>query len=106
LYAIGVFNDAIQGMPTTEERLGPTLLQEITSMSGGLVFMADKDQHNLDDIADKIGRALRDQFVISYKPSQKRIHDGKYHKLKVKMRLSRGMPPLIPYARYGYTGKP
>ncbi|HEX5423923.1 MAG TPA: hypothetical protein VFW94_10265, partial [Candidatus Acidoferrales bacterium] len=68
--------------------------------TGGRTFSV----HSLDelpDIATKISMELRNQYVIGYRPSDRR-HDGKWRKIKVKLRPPKGLPPLNVYARTGY----
>jgi Ca-activated chloride channel family protein len=99
IYAMGIFS-APGYRPTTEEVNGPSLLQELCDMTGGRVFPVD----NLDalpDIATKIGMELRNQYVLGYKPSSK-ANDGRWRKIKVRMRPPRGLPPLNVFARTGY----
>ncbi len=98
IYAIGLYEP--DGGPTPEEREGPALLETLTRMTGGRTFAV----HNLDelpDIATKISMELRNQYVIGYKPSD-HAHNGKWRKIKVKLRPPKGLPPLSVYARTGY----
>lgn len=98
IYAIGLYEP--DGGPTPEEREGPALLENLTRMTGGRTFAV----HNLDelpDIATKISMELRNQYVIGYKPSD-HAHNGKWRKIKVKLRPPKGLPPLSVYARTGY----
>lgn len=98
IYAIGLYEP--DGGPTPEEREGPALLESLTRMTGGRTFAV----HNLDelpDIATKISMELRNQYVIGYKPSD-HAHNGKWRKIKVKLRPPKGLPPLSVYARTGY----
>jgi Ca-activated chloride channel homolog len=98
IYAIGLYEP--DGGPTPEEREGPALLQSLTQMTGGRTFAV----HSLDelpDIATKISMELRNQYVVGYRPSD-RAHDGKWRKIKVKLRPPKGLPPLNVYARTGY----
>jgi Ca-activated chloride channel family protein len=44
---------------------------------------------------------LRNQYVVGYRPGN-RMQDGKWRKIKVKLRPPRGLPPLTVYARSGY----
>ncbi len=97
VYAIGVYDNYF---PTVEERLGPQLLGEISEVTGGRAFTID-NPNDLPDVASKIGMELRNQYLIGYRPSGTR-HDGKWHKIKVKLRIPRGLPPLQVYARTGY----
>ena len=98
IYAIGLYEP--DGGPTQEERMGPELLNELTSMTGGRAFPA-ASVSDLADIATKISMELRNQYVIGYRPSN-RQHDGRWRKIKVKLRPPKGLPPLTITARSGY----
>ena len=98
IYAIGLYDEG--GGPTPEERLGPSLLAELTEMTGGRAF-AVTSLTDMPDIASKISMELRNQYVVGYRPSN-RAHDGKWRKVKVKLRPPKGLPPLTVYARSGY----
>jgi Ca-activated chloride channel family protein len=69
-------------------------------MSGGRVFPVD-NLGELPDIAAKIGMELRNQYVLGYKPSNTQ-HNGLWRKIKVKLQLPKGLPPLRVYAKTGY----
>jgi Ca-activated chloride channel family protein len=97
IYAIGLFD---QTPRTQEERLGPALLAEVTDVTGGRTFTID-NPNELPDIATKIGIELRNQYVLGYRPT-KPVHDGKWHKIKVKLNPPKGLPPLHVYAKTGY----
>jgi Ca-activated chloride channel family protein len=99
LYAIGIFDQAGYRR-TTEELNGPTLLNEVTEMTGGRVFNVEKLEE-LPDIATKIGMELRNQYVLGYRPSN-RAHDARWRKVKIKLRAPRGLPPLTVYSKTGY----
>jgi Ca-activated chloride channel homolog len=98
IYAIGLFEP--DGGPTPEERNGPSLLTDLTEMTGGRIF-AVQNLSDLPDIATKISMELRNQYVIGYHPSN-RARDGKWRKIKVKLRPPKGLPPLTVSARNGY----
>ncbi|MBZ5700987.1 MAG: VWA domain-containing protein [Acidobacteriia bacterium] len=100
LYAIGVYDPLGYRGRTPEELNGPSLLSEVTDMSGGRVF-AVENLNELPDIAAKIGMELRNQYVLGYRPSNK-VHDARWRKIKVKLRALRGLPPLNVFARTGY----
>jgi Ca-activated chloride channel family protein len=99
LYAIGIYDPAASRR-TPEEMQGPSLLTELTEMSGGRTF-AVENLNDLPDIATKISMELRNQYVLGYKPGN-HTRDGKWRKVKVKLRPPKGLPPLTVYARYGY----
>jgi len=100
LYAIGIFDPLGYRNRTPEELNGPSLLSEITEMTGGRVFAVEKLE-DLPDIASKIGMELRNQYVLGYRPSNK-THDARWRKVKIKLRAPRGLPPLTVYAKTGY----
>src|SRR6202521_3853853 len=100
LYAIGIFDPLGYRNRTPEELGGPSLLSEVTEMTGGRVFAVEK-LDDLPDIASKIGMELRNQYVLGYRPSNK-AHDARWRKLKVKLRAPKGLPPLSVYAKTGY----
>jgi Ca-activated chloride channel family protein len=99
LYSIGLF-DASDRARTLEELNGPTLLSEITQLTGGRVFPVTS-LTELPDIAAKIGLELRNQYVLGYKPGNVR-HNGAWRKIKVKLAPPKGLPPLNIYAKTGY----
>ncbi len=100
LYAIGIFDPLRNRSRTIEELNGPSLLSEITEMTGGRVF-AVENLNELPDVATKISLELRNQYVLGYRSSNK-AHDGRWRKIKLKMRAPRGLPPLSVYSRTGY----
>jgi len=102
MYAIGIFDPISTRSRTTEELEGPSLLSEMTEMTGGRVFPVG-NLGELPDIAAKIGMELRNQYVIGYKSSNAR-HNGAWRKIKVKLRPPKGLPPLNVYAKTGYYG--
>lgn len=100
LYAIGIFDPAGYRNRTLEEGNGPSLLGEVTELTGGRVFPVERLE-DLPDIASKIGMELRNQYVLGYHPSNTN-HDARWRKVKVKLRAPRGLPPLTVYAKTGY----
>jgi Ca-activated chloride channel homolog len=97
IYSIGIYDHYFQ---TEEERLGPALLSDVSDLSGGRSFTID-NPNDLADVATKIGIELRNQYVLGYRPKNPG-HDGKWHKIKVKLLPPKGLPPLHVYARTGY----
>ena len=100
LYAIGIFDPIGIRSKTPEELEGPSLLSEMTEMTGGRVFPVGNISE-LPDIAAKIGMELRNQYVLGYKSSNPQ-HNGSWRKIKVKLRPPKGLPPLNVYAKTGY----
>src|SRR6202048_2795403 len=97
IYSIGIYDHYFQ---TEEERLGPALLSDVSELSGGRSFTID-NPNDLGDVATKIGIELRNQYVLGYRPKNPG-HDGKWHKIKVKLIPPKGLPPLRVYAKTGY----
>ncbi len=97
IYSIGIFDPYAA---TTEERLGPMLLNDISDETGGRLFRVD-DVADMGDIATKISAELRNEYVLGYKPDDDK-RDGKWRKLKVKLVPPPGLPALTIHARNGY----
>ena len=100
LYSVGIFDPFANRSRTPEELNGPSLLSEITELTGGRAFSVEKI-NELPDIASKIGAELRNQYILGYRPSNK-THDARWRKIKVKLRAPKGLPPLSVYAKTGY----
>jgi Ca-activated chloride channel homolog len=100
LYSIGVFDPLGSRSRTPEELNGPSLLNEITELSGGRAFSVE-NVNELPDIVTKIGLELRNQYILGYRPSNK-SHDARWRKIKIKLRAPRGLPPLSVSAKTGY----
>jgi Ca-activated chloride channel family protein len=97
IYAIGIFD---RYFPTHEEALGPLLLSDLSEISGGRSYTVD-NPNDLPAIAERVGVALRNRYVLAYRP-EKSAHDGKWHAIKVRLRLPKGLPPLHVFAKTGY----
>jgi Ca-activated chloride channel homolog len=97
IYAIGIYD---RYFATQEEALGPTLLNEIAASTGGRAFTVD-NPNELSNVARRIGIELRDQYLIGYRPTAIR-RDGKWHKIRVRMRLRKHSPQFRVYAKSGY----
>jgi Ca-activated chloride channel family protein len=99
LYSIGIF-DPVSSRRTVEELEGPSLLSEMSEMTGGRVFPVG-NLSELPDIAAKIGIELRNEYVLGYKSSNPQ-QNGAWRKIKVKLKPPKGLPPLKIYAKTGY----
>jgi Ca-activated chloride channel homolog len=100
LYSVGIFDRFEYRSRTPEELHGPSLLSELTELTGGRAFSVE-NLNELPDIAAKIGAELRNQYILGYHPSNK-SHDARWRKVKVKLRAPKGLPPLSVYAKTGY----
>jgi Ca-activated chloride channel family protein len=99
LYSIGIF-DPVGSRRTVEELEGPSLLSEMSEMTGGRVFPVG-NLNELPDIASKIGIELRNEYVLGYKSANPQ-QNGAWRKIKVKLKPPKGLPPLRIYAKTGY----
>ena len=97
IYAVGIYD---RYFATQEEALGPNLLDEIAASTGGRAFTVD-NPNELSNVARRIGIELRDQYLIGYRPTAVR-RDGKWHKIRVRMRLRKHSPQFRVYAKSGY----
>jgi Ca-activated chloride channel homolog len=97
IYAIGIYS-IVQS--TLEERMGPEMLAEISEATGGHAI-AIHDPDKLADAVTTIGTELRNQYVLAYRPKNP-VHDGKWHKIRVKMTPPKGSPSLRVYSKTGY----
>jgi VWFA-related protein len=100
IYAMGIFEPAASRGRTAEELSGPGLLSDIAEKTGGRHFPIE-NLNELPDVAAKIGVELRNQYVLGYTPTNQN-RDGKYRRVKVKVKQTRGFPQLRPFWRLGY----
>jgi Ca-activated chloride channel family protein len=100
LYSVGIFDPLDSRSRTPEELNGPTLLSEVTELTGGRAFDVE-NVNELPDIVTKIGTELRNQYIVGYRPSNK-SHDARWRKIKIKLRHPKGLSPLSVYAKNGY----
>jgi Ca-activated chloride channel homolog len=100
LYSVGIFDTVEYRSRTPEELNGPSLLSELTELTGGRAFSVG-NLNELPDIAAKIGTELRNQYILGYHPSNK-THDARWRKIKIKLHPPKGLPTLTAYAKTGY----
>ena len=100
IHAIGIFDPPGIRSRTFEETVGPALLDEVAKQSGGRLFEIG-DVRELPDVAVKVGLALRNQYVLGYVPASPK-RDGKYHQVKVELKLSKDYPKTRTSWRRGY----
>jgi Ca-activated chloride channel homolog len=97
VYSIGVFDREFR---TLEERLGPELLGNVSSLSGASAYVLE-NPNDLPRITSHIALELRNQYILGYSPQEPK-RDGKWRKIKIRLRLPRGAPELHVQARTGY----
>ncbi|MBI3406096.1 MAG: VWA domain-containing protein [Acidobacteria bacterium] len=76
------------------------LLQRIASKTGGRMYEYSLYQ----DTAEHIWAELRNQYVVGYRSSN-RARDGKWRKIRVVLKVPRGLPPMKVYAKSGYLAR-
>ena len=79
---------------------GRAILDELAGVSGGKSFFPSTAAE-LNDTFEKIALELRNQYSIGYRPTNFG-NDGKWHKIKVKIKAPRGLPRLFWRNKEGY----
>lgn len=102
VYAVGILDGRDSG--SSEGMLGKAFLDELTSVTGGKAFYPETDVE-MDEIFERIALELRHQYSIGYVPDDFQT-DGKWHKVKVKVKPPRGLPRLTVRSREGYFATP
>ena len=83
---------------------GQAFLDELSSVTGGKAFYPQTDIE-MDEIFERIALELRNQYSIGYTPKDFQP-DGKWRKVKVKIKPPRGLPRLTVRGREGYYATP
>jgi len=101
-YAVGILGggDASSSLGM----MGQAFLDELSSVTGGRAFYPSGDAE-MDEIFERIALELRHQYSVGYTPPDFRP-DGKWHKVKVKVKPPRGLPRLTVRSREGYYATP
>ncbi len=92
-------NTARRGELTIEEREGPAFLNSISNDSGGRVLLVNNPSE-MSTMATAAAASLRNQYLLAYRTDNSRA-DGKWRKVKVKLRDSRSSQ-LTVHASTGY----
>jgi len=100
IYTIGMATSAVnkKGIEMTEEPGGLAFLSHLSERSGGLNFTLGTYENPV-SIASKIGRAIRDRYLIGYHPSASDA--GKWRAIRVKV----DVPQLHVSTRSGYYAR-
>ena len=101
-YAVGIMDGRDAGSQTGMQ--GQAFLDELTSVTGGKAFYPQTDVE-MDEIFERIALELRHQYSIGYTPKDFEPN-GKWHKVKVKVKPPRGLPRLTVRSREGYYATP
>jgi Ca-activated chloride channel family protein len=101
IYAMGIFDLDDSGKKRPQEEVnGPRLLNELAELSGGRHFPIN-DLNDLPRISERIGRELRNQYLLGYSPENME-RDGKFRAIKLTLAPPPGMPALRVQYRHGY----
>lgn len=94
IYSISI----VEGAVNPEGWRGSHLLDELAAMTGGLHFTI-RDHRDLPVVAEKLARAMKEVYVIGYKPGESTA--GKWRKIRVSV-TSRPSKEVRVTARSGY----
>ena len=101
-YAVGIMDGRDAGSMNGMQ--GQAFLDELTSVTGGKSFYPQTDVE-MDEIFERIALELRHQYSIGYTPQDFEAN-GKWHKVKFKVKPPRGLPRLTVRGREGYYATP
>jgi len=101
-YAVGIQDGRDAGSMTGMQ--GQAFLDELSSVTGGKSFYPQTDVE-MDEIFERIALELRHQYSIGYTPKDFEPN-GKWHKVKTKVKPPRGLPRLTVRSREGYYATP
>lgn len=79
---------------------GSSIIQDLVSLTGGRAFFPNSFAE-LDYYVDLIHAELRNQYVLAYSSTNK-VKDGKWRKLRIKLKPPEGLPKLHVRAKKGY----
>jgi Ca-activated chloride channel family protein len=97
VFVIGIVNPSGELAPGQS---GRTTIENLAQTSDGEAFFPESvDQ--LEDICNKIGLELRNQYVLGYH-STNRAKDGRWRKIRLKMNPPKGISYLSVHAKTGY----
>ena len=102
IYSVGIMDGRDAGSLMGIQ--GQAYLDELSSVTGGKSFYPQTDVE-LDEIFERIALELRHQYSVGYTPKDFQP-DGKWRKLKVKVKPPRGLPRLTVRSREGYYATP
>ncbi len=100
-YSIGIVDAGDSGILGMQ---GQAYLDEISAVTGGTAFYPKTDVE-MDEIFERIALELRHQYSIGYTPKDFQAN-GKWRKVKVKVKPPRGLPRLTVRGRDGYYATP
>lgn len=101
-YAVGILDK--RDASNAEGMQGQAFLDSLTGVTGGKAFYPNSDVE-MDEIFERIALELRHQYSVGYTPRDFKP-DGKWRKVRVKVKPPRGLPRLSVRHREGYFASP
>jgi Ca-activated chloride channel family protein len=101
-YAVGIVDS--HDLSSQEGMQGQAFLDELTSVTGGKAFYPNSNVE-MEEIFERIALELRHQYSIGYTPKDFELN-GKWRKVKTKIKPPRGLPRLTVRGREGYYASP
>lgn len=101
-YSVGILGNGDSSSPLGMQ--GQAFLDEISSVTGGKAFYPQTDVE-MDEIFERIALELRHQYSLGYTPKDFQP-DGKWRRVKIKVKPPRGLPRLTVRGRDGYYATP
>lgn len=102
IYSVGILGGGDAGSMLGMQ--GQSFLDELSGVTGGKSFYPSTNVE-MDEIFERIALELRHQYSVGYIPKDF-TPDGKWRKVKVKVKPPRGLPRLIVRSREGYYATP
>jgi Ca-activated chloride channel family protein len=101
-YAVGILDP--RDARSMEGMRGQAFLDSLTSVTGGKAFYPRNDVE-LDEIFERIALELRHQYSVGYTPRNFEPN-GKWRRVRVRVKPPRGLPRLTVRSRDGYFATP
>jgi Ca-activated chloride channel family protein len=102
IYSVGILDAADAG--SMHGIQGQAFLDELSAVTGGRAFYPQTDVE-MDEIFERIALELRHQYTIGYTPKDFQPN-GKWRKVKIRIKPPRGLPRLNVRNREGYFATP
>jgi Ca-activated chloride channel homolog len=97
IYAIGIFTDEERGKAKRAERA----LNALANATGGLAYFP-KELTDIEKLAKQVAHEIRNQYILSYRPSNEAL-DGGYRRIQV---VAKGPNRPVVRTRSGYYATP
>lgn len=102
IYSVGILGGGDAGSMLGMQ--GQSFLDELSGVTGGKSFYPSTNVE-MDELFERIALELRHQYSVGYTPKDF-APDGKWRKVKVRVKPPRGLPRLTVRSREGYYATP